>query len=281
MLCWWLELCKKNVWYYPTGIIEISRHFKKHSMEVYIFIFFIGLFCSILGSAGWGSALITVPLLTLLGITPMQAITTSKVWALGTLLSGLYSFARAGKVDRKIGVACAVFAFVWSLVGWFILININESLLEGIFGICTLIIIFLMAMRKRIYATKIKFPHWLARWKYNIGYLSFFLVGMWWGLLAGQAVIATLVLVELFGKSFSEASGTRKLTGLAIVIGALWVYAFWDIIRWDYWFTILWGTLLGGYLWSEFSLKKWDKFIEIIFYIMAVVLSVKSIWKLL
>ncbi|MBP6921467.1 sulfite exporter TauE/SafE family protein [Candidatus Gracilibacteria bacterium] len=250
-------------------------------MGVYIFIFFIGLFGSIIGSAGGGSALISMPLLTLLGITPNQAIATAKVGALGTLLSGLYSFARAGKVDKKIGGVCALFGLMGSIVGGYILIHINASLLEGIFGICTLIIILLMAFKKRIYATKIKLPHFLIGHRYTMGYFSFFLVGIWGGLLAGQAIIATFVLVEVFGKSFTEASGTRKLTGLTIALGAIGVYIFGDVIRWDYGFAMLGGTLLGGYLGSEFSLKKGEKFIEIIFYIMAVLLSVKSIWKLL
>lgn len=249
-------------------------------MEVYIYIFLIGLICSIIGSAGGGSALISIPLLTLLGITPPQAIATAKVWALGTLLSGLYSFARAGKVDKKIGIACAIIGLLGAIVGGYILININQSLLEWLFGICTLVIVILMALKKRIYSIKIQFPSWLVRSRYFIGYLAFFFVGMWWGLLAGQAVIATLVLVELFGKSFTEASGTRKLTGLAIALWALGIYMFWDVIQWDYWITMLSGTLLGGYIWSEFSLKKWEKFIETIFYIMAIVLSIKSIWKL-
>gem|GEM_PF-2979614 len=124
-------------------------------------------------------------------------------------------------MDKKIGIICAILGLLGSIVGGYILININERLLEGIFGICTLIIIILMVSRKRIYALKISFPKWLIRWRYILGYGSFFFVGMWGGLLAGQAVIATLVLVELFGKNFTEASGTRKLTGLAIAIGAL------------------------------------------------------------
>lgn len=90
----------------------------------------IGLLCSIIGSAGGGSALISIPLLALLGITPNQAIATAKVGALGTLLSGLYSFARAGKVDKKIGIACAIIGLLGAIVGGYILININQSLLE-------------------------------------------------------------------------------------------------------------------------------------------------------
>jgi len=249
-------------------------------MLIYTYIFFIGLICSILWSAGGGSALISIPLLTLLGITPNQAVATAKVWALGTLLSGLYSFARAGKVDKKIGIVCAVIWLLGSILGGYILININASLLEWIFGICTIIIIVLMLTKKRIYALKITFPAWLVRWRYLLGYIAFFFVGMWWGLLAGQAVIATLILVELFGKTFTEASGTRKLTGLAIAIGALWVYIYWDVIRWDYGLMMLSGTLIGWYIWSEFSLKKWEKFIEAVFYIVAIILSIKSIWKL-
>jgi uncharacterized membrane protein YfcA len=77
-------------------------------MEVYIFIFFIGLFCSIIGSAGGGSALISIPLLTLLGITPNHAIATAKVGALGTLLCWFVQLCpKAGKVDKKIGLVCA------------------------------------------------------------------------------------------------------------------------------------------------------------------------------
>lgn len=249
-------------------------------MEVYIFIFLIGVFCSIIGSAGGGSALISIPLLTMLGITPSQAIATAKFGALGTLLSGLYSFARAGKVDKKIGTTCALLGLLGSVLGGYILININQSILEGLFGICTLVIIILMVWKKKIYSTKIQFPKWLIKSRYILGYASFFLVGMWWGLLAGQAVIATLVLVELFGKSFTEASGTRKLTGLAIAIGALAVYAFWGVLQWKYGITMLGGTLIGGYIGSEFSLRKWEKFIETIFYIMAIALSIKSIMKL-
>lgn len=48
-------------------------------MLTYLSIFLIGLICSIIGSAGGGSALISIPLLTLLGITPPQAIATAKV----------------------------------------------------------------------------------------------------------------------------------------------------------------------------------------------------------
>jgi hypothetical protein len=99
-------------------------------MEVYIFIFLVGVFCSIIGSAGGGSALISIPLLTLLGITPNQAIATAKVGALGTLVSGLYSFTRAGKVDRKIGFACALLGLLGSILGGYILINIHQELLE-------------------------------------------------------------------------------------------------------------------------------------------------------
>lgn len=249
-------------------------------MITYILIFLIGLICSILWSAGGGSALISIPLLTLFGITPTQAIATAKVWALGTLLSGLYSFARAGKVDTKIGITCSILGLLGSIAWGYVLININQNLLEGIFGICTLVIIILMILRKKIYATKITFPGFLIKWRYIIGYVSFFLVGMWWGLLAGQAVIATLVLVEIFGKSFTEASGTRKMTWLAIAFGALWVYIFWDVINWGYGLTMLSGTLIGWYIWSEFSLKKWEKFIEAVFYILAIILSIKSIWKL-
>jgi uncharacterized membrane protein YfcA len=143
------------------------------------------------------------------------------------------------------------------------------------------VIIMLMIWKKKIYSIKIKFPKWLIKSRYILGYASFFLIGMWWGLLAGQAVIATLVLVELFGKSFTEASGTRKLTGLAIALWALSVYAFWGVIQWGYGIAMLGGTLIGGYIWSEFSLKKWEKFIETIFYIMAIVLSIKSIITLM
>ena len=246
----------------------------------YVYIFFIGFFCSILGSAGWGSALISIPLLTLLGITPNQAIATAKVWALGTLLSGLYSFARAGKVDTKIGIVCALLWLLGSFVGGYILIHIDAKLLEWIFGICTLVIIVLMLVKSKLYKIRISFPKWLRPWKYLLGYSAFFLVGMWWGLLAGQAVIATLVLVELFWKTFTEASWTRKLTWLAIAVGALGMYIFGDVINWTYGLIMLAGTLLGGYIGSEFALMKWEKFIEIVFYCVAIVLSIKGIVNL-
>lgn len=250
------------------------------NMSAYLLIFIIGFFCSILGSAGGGSALISIPLLTIMGLPPSHAIATAKVWALGTLLSGFYSFARAGKVDKKIGIFCAIFGLLGSIVGGCVLLNIDQSLLEWIFGIGTLVIIIVMMLRKKISATKLHTPEMLIKWKYVFGYISFFFIGIWWGLLAGQAIIATIVLVEFFGKSFTTASGTRKLTGLAIAFWSLAVYLYWGVIRWDYGIIMLSGTLLGGYVWSEFSLKKWEKFIEAVFYIVAITLSIQSVLQL-
>jgi uncharacterized membrane protein YfcA len=105
---------------FQTDSTKKNISYKNHLLHLSLFIwkctfssFLTGVFCSIIGSAGGGSALISIPLLTLLGITPSQAIATAKVGALGTLLCWTIQLcAKAGKVDKKIGLVCALFGLV-------------------------------------------------------------------------------------------------------------------------------------------------------------------------
>jgi uncharacterized protein len=240
-----------------------------------IVIFVIGLLASFIGTSTGGSALFSIPALIFLGFQAPIAIATVKLGALGTLVSGLFGFHKAKKVDYAIGLPSAVLAILGSFVGASILVTLSPTVLERIAGIFILLILAVIVLKKAGLGNSSN--NSVSPLRKYFGLFIFFLIGVWGGIFAGQGVLATYAFLLIFHKSFLESAGTRKITGLGIAITALLVYGFNDLIHWKYGLILLTGTLIGSHLGTTYSLHKGDAWVQKVFLIVVLIMAVKLV----
>jgi uncharacterized protein len=215
-------------------------------------LFFLGLGTGFIGTNTGGSTLVTIPLMISLGIPPQSAVATARVATVGTMVAGLRQFHKKGMVDYQLALPGALCAIIGSLCGAYLLLVVPIHLLQKCIGILTLLFTLLSFLKKKE-STNLP-PSQPMRY---IGYGSFFLTGLIGGFFGGQAILATYVFLLIFNKSLLESIGTRKITGLAVLIL---------------------GTLIGSTIGSRFALEKGDAWIQPLFTLVSIGLSLKLIF---
>lgn len=238
-----------------------------------VLLFLLGLATGFVGTNTGGSALVTVPALISLGIAPQAAIATTRFATVGTMVSGLTQFHKAGKVDYQLALPACFFAIAGSLTGAQALFILPSALLQKCIGILTLIFTAVSFAKKQNGLEKpldIKLR--------IVGYALFFFTGFVGGFFGGQSILATYIFVLIFNKTLSESVGTRKVTGLAVAVPSLYFYGLKGIIQWQWACCLVGGTLIGSYFGSQYAIKKGDLALKYLFAITSSCLSIKLIF---
>jgi len=244
-------------------------------MLMFISLFFLGLITSFIGTNTGGSSLVTIPAMIAMGLPPQIAIASARVTSIGTLFAGIRAFHKQKKVDYKIAFPAAVVSLLGASIGAIIMTHFTAIHLNRAIAILTL---FLLSLSFIFRGCKIhKKPPSL--YKKLIGYSLFFFSSMIGGFYGGQGLITTYLFVIFFHKTISESAGTRKVSALASTIAPCIIYGFHDFIDWSVVGALMSGTLLGATLGAQYALKKGDGWIEKLFMIVAILLSIKLLMK--
>ena len=75
----------------------------------------------------------------------------------------------------------------------------------------------------------------------------------------------------------SESVGTRKVNGLLVSLAAISVYGIHNLINWYFSLILIMGTLIGSTFGAKYALRKGDKWIENIFNLGVIILSLSMI----
>jgi uncharacterized protein len=240
-----------------------------------ILVFGLCFVATFYGSLTGGGALISIPGLVLLGFNPAVAIATVRVGALGSVPTALYGFHKAGKVNYKIGIPAAICAAAGSIIGASILVNIPSKIIQplvGVFIILTLVVMFVT--RAGIGNSTTVNISWLRKY---IGYLLFFIIGIWGGFFGATGTLISYLFMFLYGVSFLESAGTRKLVTLFIVLVSLPIFSFKNLIDWRYSIIIFIAMTLGAYCGVRCGIKWGDVWMRRLFALVVILLALKML----
>ncbi|MCC8398920.1 MAG: sulfite exporter TauE/SafE family protein, partial [Rickettsia endosymbiont of Labidopullus appendiculatus] len=221
--------------------------------------------------------LVTVPIMIWLGISPQSAIASARVASIGTMVAGLRQFYKNGKVDFYLAFRASFLGVVGACIGAYLIVYISSYIAEKAIGIVTLFLLFISISRKKT-TTNILYKNPNVYLKEFIGYFLFIFAGMLGGFFGGQAIIATYIFSIFFNKSISESVGTRKVNGLLVSFFAILIYGVHNLINWVFSISLILGTLIGSTFGAKYALKKGDKWIENLFNIVVIVLSLNMIF---
>ena len=227
---------------------------------VFLIVCPLALLAGFIDAIAGGGGLISLPAYYFAKLPPALAAGTNKLSAMmGTSLATA-SYARAGKLDLKIGIPAAMGALVCSAVGALIMTSLPQNVVRIlVLGCIPVAAVFTLRGRKRAAEPKARTPEatrWLAL-AIGCG------VGFYDGLVGpGTGTFLILLFLQVFAMEEVLASGTAKLVNLASNVAALVsLIATGDVL-------FLLGipaglcSMLGAALGSRLTIRRGGKFVR-------------------
>jgi len=239
-----------------------------------LLVLIAGLISGIFGTLVGGGSLLTIPILIFIGLPPHVAIGTNRFGYVGLSIAGWYKFHKKKMIDYKIGFIIAVPSLIGALVGAFIMLEVNEAVLKKSIAVLTLVILTVVMYKPQIGVRKIKQS--IKTWEYIVGLLLSFVLGAYGAFYgAGGGTFYSYLLILLFGQTFLESAGTRKIAHLFFSLFATIVFIVKEVIAYDAAIVLFIGLFIGSYIGASYSDKIGNKWLKRLFFVVVVVMAIK------
>ncbi len=220
-----------------------------------ILVFFGGVFAGGINSMAGGGSLLTVPLLSVVGLEGLVANGTNRVAVLVQNASSAYSYAKRGVDVWKRSVPVVVPAVVGGLVGATIISNLDDKVFEKLFGVLMLPLLAIAIWKPKATAAPRPWPTWLS-------VVVFFLVGVYAGSIqAGVGIILLLILARA-GFDLVEANAIKTLVILGVTVTAVPVFIYKGQVDWLPAVVLASGMAIGGYVGAKFAVEGGERVIR-------------------
>lgn len=208
-----------------------------------ILTFFVGLLTGFLNVMAGGGSMLTLPLLTFLGLSIDVANGTNRVSILIQNLAASYSFKKNKIHILKRSLILSIPATLGAICGTLVVVQINESLLKKIAAILILLMGAFIVLRKDVWK-----KNQIATKKNSLlSYLTFFLIGFYGGFLqAGVGFFFISALMFLEGFDIVKTNAAKVAIIAVYTIASLIIFATHNQVDWQIGIVLAIGSALGS-----------------------------------
>ncbi len=223
-------------------------------------IFLGGLAGGFYGSTVGGGALVSLPLLILMGLPTPVALGTQRLGAVILELTSSLRFYRAGKLNLRLGLILGLIGMIGTIIGVNVLISLDPKVLNLIIAVLLVLVAIVLLNKERL---GIKERALTRRHTVWLGIATAFM-GFYAGFFgAGAGVFWTLLLV-LFGFSFIDSAGIARVIGTCTSLVAAVIFAAHGLINYRLGLALGAGFAIGSWVGIGVALKRGDAYIKAI-----------------
>ncbi len=228
----------------------------------YLLIFLIGLLASFFGSFMSGTtSLMAFTGLYALGLPSQLVLSTFRIGVFGFEAGGIWQYQRARKIDWSVFWPLVTMNVLGALVGAFIVVSINELLIEKVIGVAILIFIPLLILNPKLGLEK-RVVSRVRRW---VGHIAKFFMAIWGASFSiGIGYLHVINNMYFYGHTLLEAKASGKLPAVISDVFVLSVFYFLGVINWGFGLSLLLGMLLGAVLGTRIAIKLGDTWLRYI-----------------
>lgn len=237
-----------------------------------------GFLGGFVGAQVGSGAMITLPALLLTGMSPVLAIGTNILSAWLINVVAFLKYLKSGKVVLGSQTASfAVVAFVGSMIGAYLLLVIDKSILSTIVTIFFVgLIVFMFKKPAKVESSK---PT-IKQWYIDVAAILAFIVGIYGGFFAvAVTTFFIFILVYLLKKTFLEAATESVFIVSIVLLVALLVFIKNDNIDWSYAIPLALSSVVGSWVGAATALKFGDKWIKKLLSVTIIIVILKLIFK--
>lgn len=218
-----------------------------------LIIFIIWLFSAYFGSfSSWGVSVLSVGLLTILGLSPQLASITFKLGKIGDILGGLYLFYKNGHIPKKFVIWGSIVSVGGSFLGSYLIFSIPDYIIYSVSAI-TMITLAVVSYYKKAWGKNM--VHISQKREYMYYVWLFFLT------MIGNLFIAGSGVWYYFINTFVIRLTSLEAKGMAAVLSVFWFIGTFAGIMATGQYVISWGIALalgmfiGGYFGTKHIIK--------------------------
>ncbi|MDA8596886.1 sulfite exporter TauE/SafE family protein [Candidatus Pacebacteria bacterium] len=230
-------------------------------MEI-LLVFILGILVSLLSSIAVGSlAILSLSGLLALGYAPLSAIGIFKLGGVGFSIGGLIQYFKAKKIVWSLLPPLIATGSAGAIIGTFIIISIDESVIEKIIGFAILLFIPLS-----IWKPKLGTEHTVvSKGKRLAGHIAYFFTSIWAGSVSiGTGFMVMYSQMYLYGLTILEVKGTNRIPNLLTKAFSVPIFAYYGYVNWEAGLVLALGMLIGSYIGTHYALKLGDSWLRYI-----------------
>ncbi|MCC8464439.1 MULTISPECIES: sulfite exporter TauE/SafE family protein [Photorhabdus] len=240
--------------------------------EVYVLLFLVAVMAGFIDSISGGGGLLTIPALLSVGVSPVQALATNKLQAVGGSFSASLYFVRYGEVDLKSQRFAILMTLLGSMAGAIIVQFIKPDFLCQLLPVLVIIIglYFLLTpaigmedSHRRL--TPVAFALFIGSG-----------LGLYDGIFGpGVGSFYALAYVVLCGYNLAKSTAHAKVLNFASNIGSLALFILGGQVLWILGLVMLAGQVIGARLGASLVLTHGQKLIRPMIVIISFLMSIK------
>ncbi|KLU16740.1 MULTISPECIES: sulfite exporter TauE/SafE family protein [Xenorhabdus] len=243
--------------------------------EIYGFLFLVAMVAGFIDSIAGGGGLLTIPALLSMGVSPVQALATSKLQAIGSSFSASLYFIRRGVVDLRSQRFAIFMTIIGAMLGALLVQFVSPDFLRYLLPALVIIIGLYFLLVPNIGAE----DRQRRLGPMAFGCLAGCGIGFYDGVFGpGTGSFFALSYVMLCGYNLAKATAHAKVLNLASNIGALGFFVLGGQILWLAGVVMLVGQIIGARLGASLVLSKGKKLIRPLLVTISFLMSIKLLY---
>lgn len=232
--------------------------------------FVAGLVSMIYGTFSGGAAMVIVPALVLLGLTPAAAVATNRMANFVSAIARVPFLKGTLNLGNKIPAVLILFHSIGSVLGGLILLSLSPDLLFSIMGVLLVIggIISLLSKKGTIAAKKTD----ITMKALAIASVLLFIIGIYRGFFGpASGTFGRIVSVHVLGLDFTQALALATYYSLFSSFFTFIIFLYAGIINFELGIPLAIGAAFGAAWGTKFAVGKGNDFMKICFSALAVI----------
>ena len=237
---------------------------------VYIILFCVAFFASLIDSIAGGGGLLTTPSMLLVGISPLNVLATNKFQSCFGTFTSTYNYYKNGLLVDNKKILYFVLSFVGSSIGTLLVSRISNDTLESIIPILLIgaAVFFITNKGPSEVKTNEKLLILFNLFIFAIGFYDGF-----FGPGTGSFFVLTFILIK--GANIMQSTAITKLLNFASNFAAFIIFALQGYVIWYLGLVMAVAQIAGAFTGSRFAIRNGEKVVRPVLVIVSILLSLR------
>jgi uncharacterized membrane protein YfcA len=260
-----------------TGYVNIQFFFAMEFDITYHFLFvIIGIFAGIINILAGSGSILTLGIMSLLGVPTDVANGTNRIGIVLFGLSGTYQFNKKRSLDIKLSFPFVLLSLFGAFFGTLTALRLSKDSFDFILG-CIFFFLFFVVLLKpeEKISNNFKLPNFIIK-------IGIFFIGFYAGFIqVGAGVILLIVLKILLKKNYTNLNPIKLIVITSANVLALILFTNGGLINWEIGISLAIGQIIGSFY--GVKLNQSDLNINSIIQaslLVLITLSVLKFWKI-